>query len=63
MDRVGNVAYRLELPPNFANVHPVFHISMLRKYVPDPSHVLQAQEVEISEDLSYEERPVAIVDT
>ena len=63
VDRVGDVAYRLELPPNFANVHPVFHISMLRKYVPDPSHVLQAQEVEISEDLSYEERPVAIVDT
>ena len=31
--------------------------------MPDPSHVLQAQEVEISEDLSYEERPVAIVDT
>ena len=63
VDRVGDVAYRLELPPNFANVHPVFHISMLRKYVSDPSHVLQAQEVEVSEDLSYEERPVAIVDT
>ena len=63
VDRVGDVAYRLALPPSFANVHPVFHISMLRKYVPDPSHVLQAQEVEISEDLSYEERPVAIVDT
>ena len=63
VDRVGDVAYRLELPPNFTNVHLVFHISMLRKYVPDPSHVLQAQEVEIGEDLSYEERPVAIVDT
>ena len=35
---------------------------MLRKYIPDPSHVLQPQTVEISEDLTYEEYPVASVD-
>ena len=40
----------------------MFHISMLRKYVPHPSHILQTQEIEIQMDLSYEEVPVAIVD-
>ena len=62
LDRVGNVSYRLSLPPNFGHVHPVFHISMLRKYVPHPSHILQTQEIEVDKALSYEEVPIAIVD-
>ena len=40
----------------------MFHVSMLRKYISDLSHVLQPQTVEISEDLTYEEYLVAIVD-
>ena len=60
--RVGEVAYRLVLPPELSRIHPVFHVSILRKYVPDPSHVLQSQAVELSEDLTCEEYPVAIVD-
>ena len=56
------MAYRFVLPPELSRIHPVFHVSMLRKYIPDPSHVLQPQTVEISEDLTYEEYPVAIVD-
>ena len=52
--RVGEVAYRLRLPPELSRIYPVFHVSMLRKYIVDPSHVLQLQAVEISEDLTYE---------
>ena len=62
LERIGLVAYRLTLPPNMSQVHPVFHISMLRKYISDPSHVLQPQSVELNEDLTFEEEPVAIVD-
>ena len=40
LDRVGIFAYRLVLPPNLSQVHLVFHVSMLRKYISDPSHVL-----------------------
>ena len=62
LERVGAVAYRLALSPDMLQVHPVFHVSMLRKYISDPSHVLQPQSVEVNDDLTYEEEPVAIVD-
>ena len=40
VERIGEVAYRLELPSDLDRIHDVFHVSMLRKYIPDPSHVL-----------------------
>src|SRR5262249_6372061 len=43
LERIGNVLYRLALPHSLGYVHPIFHITMLCKYIPDPSHVLQAQ--------------------
>ena len=46
--RVGKVACRLVLPPEFLRIHSVFHVSMLRKYISDPLHVLQPQAVELS---------------
>ena len=56
------MAYRLVLPPELSRIHPVFHVSMLIKYIADPSHVLQPQAVEVSEDLTYKEFSVAMVD-
>ena len=40
LERVGTVAYQLELPPSLSSVHEVFHLSMLWKYTPDPAHVV-----------------------
>ena len=40
LERIGVVAYRLALLPSMSGVHEVFHISMLRKYTPDPAHVV-----------------------
>ena len=62
LDRVGQVSYRLALPLSFSHIHPVFHVSMLRKYVSNPSHILQPQIVEVDAELSYQEYPVTIVD-
>ena len=59
--RVGDVAYRLGLPSGFVRVHNVFHVSKLRHYVPDPSHVIPLQQLEISSDLSYDEELVTIL--
>lgn len=41
LERAGEVAYRLALPPMLSGVHNVFHVSMLRKYVLDSSHVIE----------------------
>ncbi|GMP73098.1 hypothetical protein CsSME_00030948 [Camellia sinensis var. sinensis] len=62
LERIGEVAYRLALPPQLSGVHDVFHVSMLRKYEPDPSHVLDWSDLEVDEDASYEERPVRVLD-
>ena len=61
VERIGPVAYILDLPKKLSQVHNVFHISMLRKYISDPSHVLETPEIELRDDLSYEEQPVQIL--
>ena len=62
IQRIGEVAYRLELPPELPRVHNVFHVSQLRKYISDPSYVLEPDPIQLQEDLSYEEQPVQILD-
>ena len=62
LERIGLVAYQLELPRDSKRIHDVFHVSMLRKYISDPSHVLEAPPVELWEDLSFEVQSVGIVD-
>ena len=61
VERIGPVAYILDLPEELPRVHNVFHISMLRKYISDPSHVIEAPEIELRDDLSYEEKTVQIL--
>ncbi|KAM6579646.1 hypothetical protein CsatA_003420 [Cannabis sativa] len=62
LKKVGLVAYRLALPPTLLAVHNIFDISMLRKYVSDPTHVLSYETLELEPNLSYEEQPVQTLD-
>ena len=63
LERVGTFAYRLALPPSMSGVHEAFHVSMLRRYTPDPAHVVDWGQVEIDTDGTFEEGPVGIVDS
>ena len=58
----GDLAYQLELPSNFANVHDVFHVSQLRKCFKTPDRTINFEEIDLQEDLSYHEHPVAILE-
>ena len=63
LERVGTFAYRLALPPSMSGVHEVFHVSMLRRYTPDPAHVVDWGQIEIDTDGTFEEGPMCIVDS
>ena len=63
LERVGTVAYRLALPPSMSGVHEVFHVSMLRKYTPDPAHVVDWGEIKVDTNGTFEKGPVCIVDS
>ncbi|KAA3466369.1 DNA/RNA polymerases superfamily protein [Gossypium australe] len=60
-ERIGPVAYHLALPPRLEKIHDVFHMSMLRRYRSDPTHVIVPIEVKIQPDLTYGEEPVKIL--
>ena len=63
LKRVGNVAYRFALLPSVSGVLEVFHVSMLRRYTPDPAHVMDWGEIEVDTDETFEEGPVCIMDS
>ncbi|KAH0712366.1 hypothetical protein KY289_008325 [Solanum tuberosum] len=60
--RIDNVAYQLEVPQELAAAHPVFHNSMLKKYMGDPSLIIPTKDIGIKESLYYEEISVQILD-
>ena len=59
--KVGSVPYRLALPPKLEKIHNVFHVSMLRRYRLEKSHVVSSKTIELRPDLTYEEEPVEIL--
>jgi len=61
LQRVYPVAYRLALPPTLHELHDVFHVSNLRLYIPDPSHVIQYEPLQLEKNLTYIEEPIRIL--
>ena len=61
-ERIRLVAYQLTLPPELAKLHDVFHVSMLRKYCFDESHILPVQDIQVQLDFTFDEEPKAILD-
>ena len=63
--RCGEVAYQLALPEKLSNVHNVFHVSQLKKYFKKPEEEVQKtslDNIEVKDDLTYEEYPIKILD-
>ncbi|XP_028800090.1 uncharacterized protein LOC114755380 [Neltuma alba] len=62
LERIGPVACRIALPSYLSNIHNAFHMSQLKKYHPDPSHIIEPEEVELYENLTYKVKPEWILD-
>ena len=62
IERIGEMVYLLALPPTLPRLHYVFYVSMLNKYLHNPSHVLSYESLDLDPKLTYEERPVKILD-
>ena len=63
LKRVGTIAYRLALPPSLSGVHEVFHVFMLWKYIPDPTHVVDWGGIIVDIDGTFEEGPTRTLDS
>jgi len=55
IEKLNPVAYRLDLPVALEHIHNVFHIPQVRKYIPEPDHVLITEPIEVTKDVTYEE--------
>ncbi|KAD4889453.1 hypothetical protein E3N88_21526 [Mikania micrantha] len=62
LERIGSVAYKIELPPEVGNVHDVFHVSNLKKCLADESLIVPLKEIQIDEKLQFREEPVEVMD-
>ncbi|PKU60098.1 hypothetical protein MA16_Dca020496 [Dendrobium catenatum] len=61
IERIGKSAYRLLLSDQLSDVHNIFHVSSLRKWISDSDKKLSADKVEIQENLQYKEEPEKIL--
>jgi len=62
LNKIGPVAYCLALPPKLERNHNVFYVSQLRKYIPDPNHIIPYQSLQVREDISFVEEPIQFLD-
>ncbi|XP_052487945.1 uncharacterized protein LOC128041685 [Gossypium raimondii] len=60
--KIFGLDIKLELPSNFDRIHDVFHVSMLRRYRSDPSHIVFVKEIEVKPNLTFEEEPIQTLD-
>ncbi|GKC11485.1 putative reverse transcriptase domain-containing protein [Tanacetum coccineum] len=62
LERIGPVAYKLELPEELSNFHNTFHISNLKICLSDESLVIPMKELRLDDKLNFVEEPVEIID-
>src|SRR4051812_33933763 len=62
LERVGEGAYQISLALSLSNLHDVFHVSLLRRYIVDSSHVVQLGNVQVRDNLTVDTSPMRIED-
>ncbi|GJR22699.1 putative reverse transcriptase domain-containing protein [Tanacetum coccineum] len=62
LDKVGPVAYKLELPQELSGIHNIFHVSNLKKYLSDENLVIPLEEIQLDDKLHFIEEPIELMD-
>jgi hypothetical protein len=62
LEKCGNMAYKLELPPSLTGVHDIFYVSQLNKCLKAPVDVVLSKVAPLKTDLTYPEHPIKILD-
>ncbi|XP_052477152.1 uncharacterized protein LOC128032576 [Gossypium raimondii] len=62
LKQVGPITYQLELPLEFDQIHDVFHVSMLRRYRSNPTHIVPIEVIDVRLDLTFKEELVQILE-
>ncbi|GKD79192.1 hypothetical protein Tco_1341813, partial [Tanacetum coccineum] len=62
LERIGPVAYKLELPEELNNVHSTFYVSNLKKCLSDESLIIPMKELRLDDKLNFVEEPIEIMD-
>ncbi|GJT60285.1 putative reverse transcriptase domain-containing protein [Tanacetum coccineum] len=62
IERIGPVAYKLELPDKLRGIHNTFHVSNLKKCLADENLVIPLEEIQLDDKLHFIEEPVEIMD-
>jgi hypothetical protein len=61
LERIGPIAYMISLPASMS-VHNVFHVSFLKKYIPDANHVIDWNVIQVEQEGAFQVQPVRILD-
>ncbi|GJY70761.1 hypothetical protein Tco_0474464 [Tanacetum coccineum] len=62
LERIGPVAYKLELPEELSNIHSTFHVSNLKKCLSNESLVIPMKELRLDDKINFVEEPAEIMD-
>jgi hypothetical protein len=61
LERIGPIVYMLALPPSMS-LHNVFHVSFLKKYIPDANHVIDWNVIQVEQESTFQVHLVHILD-
>ena len=62
LERKGNVAYKLQLPPEMSTKFDVFHVSQLKRCFHIPEEAIAPTNIKLQSDLTYEEKPILVLE-